>query len=96
MSLNKEWKLDDTINSKNLMVLDILKAYFPSYAEHMFSNNRVVEAFFKSDKGGINPLNMPVCKVCARPGVGIEDPTFKGPSFKVDEVTGEVTKRLNC
>jgi len=96
MSTNKQWFLDDTVNSKNMMVLDILKEYYPKYAAHMFSNNRVVEAFFNSDKGGINPLNMPVCKICDRPGVGVEDPSFKGPSFKIDEVTGQPIKRVNC
>jgi len=96
MPSEKRWTLDDTTNSKNLAVLEILRQYVPSYAKHMFSSNRVVEAFYRSDKGGINPLEMPVCGKCYRPGVGVGDPSFKGPSFKVNEVTGEVTKRINC
>jgi len=96
MSNNKEWHLGDIKNSKNIAVLEILKEYVPSYAKHMFSSNMVLQAFYMSDKGGINPLNMPICKVCARPGVGVDDPSFKGPSFKLNELTGEVTKRINC
>lgn len=96
MSENKKWSLDDTMNSKNLAVLEILRLYHPSYAKHMFSGNEVIRAFYMSDKGGINPLNMPICKVCHRPGVGVDDPSYKGPSFKVDAVTGEVKKRVNC
>lgn len=96
MPSNKRWYLDDTTNSKNLAVLNILKEYVPSYAKYMFEGNEVIRAFYMSDKGGINPLSMPVCGKCARPGVGVADPSYKGPSFKVDAVTGEVTKRLNC
>lgn len=93
---DKKWILDDTKNNKNLAVLEILKQYFPAYADHMFSGNRVVEAFYMSDRGGINPLDMPICKVCDRPGVGVDDPAHKGPTFKINELTGEVTRRLNC
>ena len=96
MVSNKEWFLGDEQSDKNLAVLEILKQACPSYAKHMFDGNRVMEAFFKSGKGGINPLDMPICKTCHRPGMGVENPNYKGPSFKFDEVSGQVTKRLNC
>lgn len=94
---NKKWVLDNTINAKNVMVWKILKEVCPSYARHMFDENRVVEAFYMSDKGGINPLDMPICKVdgCNRPGVHINDPAFKDPP-KYDQETGELIERLNC
>lgn len=95
---NKKWVLGDSkINPRNVMVWKMLKESCPLYAKHMFDENRVVEAFYMSDKGGINPLDMPICKVdgCNRPGTRIDDPTFKEPD-KFDPETGAIIPRINC
>lgn len=96
MPNNKKWYMDGGINKKNLYVLSILRNYCPSYARHMFSGNTVLEAFYLSDKGGINPMDMPVCSVCQRPGVRVGDPTFDKLPDKYDSVTGELVERINC
>lgn len=96
MPSNKEWHLDDTVNKHNLYVMSILKNYCPAYAKHMFEDNRVVEAFYRSANGGVNPMSMPICKICHKPGSRVEDPAFnKGPAT-IDPVTGEPKDRVNC
>ena len=84
---NKQWVYDNTNNRRNAAVFKTLKDICPTYANHMFDNNRIVEAFFLSDKGGVNPFNMPICGTCNRPGTRIEDPAFMKTS-KID--------RINC
>ena len=96
MPSNKEWRLDNTINRRNMRVWAILKNYVPTYAKHMFEDNKVIEAFYRSENGGINPLDMPICKVCNKPGVAVEDSAFNKIPVTVDPVTGEVLDRLNC
>ena len=92
---NKKWVLDSTINKKNLYVLSILKNYCPSYAKHMFDDNRVVEAFYMSDKGGIDPFDMPICKICNKPGVRVADKTFNRIPHQYD-ANGELIDKMNC
>lgn len=85
---NKRWVLDNANNNRNRAVLKTLKDICPKYADHMFDHNRIFEAFYMSDKGGINPFNMPLCGICEKPGTRIEDPAFiKQP---------DATDRLNC
>lgn len=93
---NKQWYLDGGINKKNLRVLAILKNYVPSYSKFMFESNETIRAFYMSDKGGINPLDMPICKSCFKPGVRVGDPTFDKLPDKYDPVTGELVERINC
>jgi hypothetical protein len=92
---NKKWVLDNTINKKNLYILMILKNHCPIYAKHMFEDNRVVEAFYMSDKGGIDPFDMPICKECLKPGVRVEDPAFNKMPHQYNE-NGELIERVNC
>lgn len=92
---NKKWVLDDTINKKNLYILSILKNYCPAYAKHMFEDNRVVEAFYMSDKGGIDPFDMPICKVCNKPGVRCADKEFNRAPHRYDE-QGNLIDKINC
>lgn len=93
---DKRWYLDDTVNKRNLYVLSILKNYCPAYAKHMFEGNRVVEAFYNSSNGGINPLDMPICKVCFKPGVRVQDSAFSKVEEKFDPITGEFVEKINC
>lgn len=92
---NKQWVLDNTNNRRNLAVLKTLKDICPKYAEHMFDNNRIVEAFLMSDKGGINPFSMPVCKICNRPGSKVADPAFMKKPHQYNDI-GEVINEINC
>lgn len=92
---NKKWVLDNTENKRNRAVLKTLKDICPKYAEHMFDNNRVVEAFVMSTKGGINPFNMPICGTCNKPGTRIEDPAFMRQPHQRDK-DGKLVDRINC
>lgn len=93
---NKEWFMDGKVSKRNLYIMSILKNYCPSYAKHMFEDNRVIEAFYRYSVGNVNPMSMPICKTCHKPGMRVEDPAFnKGPAV-LDPVTGEPTERINC
>jgi hypothetical protein len=92
---NKTWVYENTENARNIAVLKTLKDICPSYAKHMFDHNRVVEAFVLSTKGGVDPFDMPICGVCNKPGVGIEDPAFNKLPHQFDE-NGELIDRINC
>jgi hypothetical protein len=93
---NKKWVFENTNNRRNIAVFKTLKDICPKYAEHMFDNNRLVEAFYMSDKGGINPFSMPICKICNRPGTRIADPAFMKRPHKCDPDTGALVDEINC
>jgi hypothetical protein len=92
---NKKWVFDNTNNRRNMAVLKTLKDICPKYANHMFDHNRIVEAFFMSDKGGINPFSMPICGSCNKPGTRIEDPAFMKLPHQYDK-DGKLADRINC
>lgn len=91
-----EWVFEGDRSRRNMTVWAILKRYAPSYARHMFDDNTVVKAFYESANGGVNPFDMPICKVCNRPGMRVQDPVLIKEPIKIDPVTGEVTDKVNC
>jgi hypothetical protein len=48
--------------------MKFLKGVNPAYAEHMYHQNRIVEAFAMSEFGGVDTLDQPVCGKCEKPG----------------------------
>jgi hypothetical protein len=98
---NKRWVYENTENARNIAVLNTLKDICPAYARHMFDNNRVVEAFVLSTKGGVDPFDMPICKAdgCNRPGTRVQDPAFaKQPHQYVKDEFGEevLVDKMDC
>lgn len=66
---DKKYFLGDKINTTNYRVVNELRNVNPKYAEHMYRQNRVVEAFAMSAFGGIDALDHPVCGKCEKPGM---------------------------
>jgi hypothetical protein len=73
---NKKYSLGSKIKPESVESMKFLKSVNPKFAEHMFHQNRIVEAFAMSEFGGVDMLNQPVCRKCEKPGWNIDDPTF--------------------
>ena len=74
---NKKYTLGRVPKIESVKSMDFLKDVNPAYAEHMFHQNRIVEAFAMSQYGGVDVLEHPVCKKCEKPGWNVENPSFK-------------------
>ncbi len=72
---NKKYTLGK-IKTESIESMKFLKNVDPKFAEHMFHQNRIVEAFAMSEFGGIDMLDQPVCGKCEKPGWNVNDPTF--------------------
>lgn len=71
--------------------MDFLKGVNPAYAQHIFHQNRIVEAFAMSELGGVNVLEQPICGKCEKPGWNVDNPNFVS--------TGDIDKDVeikNC
>ncbi len=64
---NKQWFTQD-VNAKNMVAINAIKNLNGKYADHMFLQNRIVEAMAKHFEGGIQMLSKPVCPHCEKPG----------------------------
>lgn len=74
---NKRYILgDNKIKAQSVESMKFLKDVNPKYAEHMYHQNRIVEAFAMSEYGGIDILDQPVCKSCEKPGWNTFNPNF--------------------
>lgn len=72
---NKKYYLGK-IKPESAESMRFLKNVNPAYAEHMYHQNRIVEAFAMSEFGGVDTLDMPICSKCEKPGWNVVDPTF--------------------
>lgn len=65
------------IKIESVKSMDFLKDVNPKFAEHMYRQNRIVEAFAMSEYGGIAVLEQPMCGKCEQPGWNTWNPNFK-------------------
>lgn len=72
---NKKYYLGK-IKPESAESMRFLKGVNPKYAEHMYHQNRIVEAFAMSEFGGVDILEQPVCGKCCKAGWNTVDPTF--------------------
>jgi len=75
---NKKYNLGGgKIRIESAEAMRFLKNVNPKYAEHMYHQNRIVEAFAMSVFGGVDVLDHPVCGKCEKPGWNTFNPNFK-------------------
>jgi hypothetical protein len=65
---DKATQVKHTENVQNIGVLNHLKKIKPGYLDHVLKKNEVIIAFAKSNLGGIEFLELPVCGHCEKPG----------------------------
>lgn len=74
---NKKYVLgDNKVKIESVQKMDFVKGVHPAFAEHMYHQNRIVEAFAMSVYGGVDVLDQPVCKKCEKPGWNIDNKNF--------------------
>jgi hypothetical protein len=73
---NKKYFLGNNQKITAVKSMDFLKDVNPKFAEHMYNQNRIVEAISMSEFGGIDVLDSPVCGRCDQPGWNIWNPNF--------------------
>lgn len=73
---DKKYFYGDKQKIESVKSMDFLKGVNPSYAQYIFHQNRIVEAFAMSELGGIDVLNMPICGKCEKPGLNTDNPNF--------------------
>ena len=84
---NKKWEYGK-IKVESAESMKFLKGVNPKFAEHMYNQNRIVEAFAMSELGGIATLDQPMCGACEQPGWNTRNPSFvsTGDSEKDREI----------
>jgi hypothetical protein len=55
-------------NLQTTASLRFLDNIHPKFAKHMFLRNSLVEMFAKEKFGGVEMLDLPMCRACERPG----------------------------
>ena len=73
---NNKYFLGDKLKVESVESMKFLKNVNPKYAEHMYHQNRIVEAFAMSEFGGVDVLEQPVCGKCEKPGWNTFNPNF--------------------
>ena len=56
------------LNPTNVQAVEWLKGAHPSFAEHIWQRNGLVQAIAMERFGGVDVLNLPVCERCEKPG----------------------------
>jgi hypothetical protein len=76
MSSNKKLYYGSEKKIESVTSMDEIKRVHPKYAEHMYTQNRIVEAFAMSNLGGTEILDQPICGKCEKPGMNTINPNF--------------------
>lgn len=88
---NKRYTYGKCPKIESVKSMDFLKNVNPAYAQHIYHQNTIVEAFAMSQLGGIDVLEHPICGRCEKPGWNTTNPNFIS--------TGDVDKDVeikNC
>jgi hypothetical protein len=74
---NKRYVLgDNKINIASVEAMKAIQTVEPKFANHMYHQNRIVEAFAMSVYGNIDVLEQPMCGKCEKPGWNTIDTSF--------------------